>query len=86
MWVIISANLEFGVKIENIEVDESIIQKLLPELAEYIHKKSPKSKQTIEALEKAGYNNDVFEEIKSAVGKYNFKKAIELVKSIDQTK
>lgn len=76
-------NLDFGKGDEKVDIDEVLIQKLLPELAENIKKKSPKSKQTIEALEKAGYNNDVFEEIKSAVGKYNFKKAIELLNELN---
>lgn len=75
----ISANLDFGKENENTEIDNEAIQNLLPELVENIKKKSPKSKQIIEALEKAGYKNDVFSEIKILVGKYNFKKAIELL-------
>ncbi len=74
----ISVNLDFGKGKETVEIDDEAIQKLLPELVALINKKSPKSKQCIEALENAGYKNDVFSEIKILVGKYNFKKAIEL--------
>ena len=74
----ISGHLNFDSESVNAKVDESLIQKLLPELAININKKSPKSKQTIEDLEKAGYENKVFDEIKNAVNKYDFKKAIEL--------
>lgn len=78
----IVSNTEFGKTDETVAIDHKAIQKLLPELIENIKNKSPKSKKTIEALENAGYKNEVFDEIKSAVGKYNFKKAIELINEL----
>ena len=83
----IEEKLNFGKEDENIEIDNEVIQKLLNELIENIKKKNPKSKKTIEALEKAGYKNDVFDKIKSAVSKYDFKVATALcneLKNIDE--
>ncbi len=85
LFDLIKERLNFGKEIENIEVDNNAIQNLLNELVENINKKNPKSKKIIEALENAGYKNEVFDRIKAAVDKYDFKKAAELIDRLPAT-
>ncbi len=75
----ISAQLDFGNEDENVEMDQSAIQKLLPELKEYLKKKKPKAKLMIASLEKAGFKSKEFDDVKRAVYKYDFKGALLLL-------
>jgi two-component system sensor histidine kinase/response regulator len=75
----IQSSLGMNEEKEDIEVDNSKIKELLPQLKDLLKAKSPKAKKTIIALEEAGLKNEIFDGIKKAVSSYNFKKALELI-------
>ncbi len=64
--------------------DEEKIKELLPQLSELLVQKKPAARKIIEELQNAGMKGELFDEIKTAVGKYNFKKAMELMNKLNQ--
>lgn len=75
----ISAQLDFGASTADKPLNKDLVKELLPQLKEQLEAKSPVAKALIKELEEAGLSGKEFTEIKTAIGKYNFKKAIELL-------
>ena len=66
-------------KSKTIAVNQKKIKQLLPQLEEALIKKNPKTRMIIKELEEAGLHNKEFDVLKSAVSKYDFKGALQLL-------
>jgi len=83
--IAISDSLGLKEEKETVELDKEKVKELLPQLKELIEKKKPKAKVLIKELDEAGLKSKEFDDLKRAVGKYDFKKAIIAFREIEET-
>lgn len=81
----ISSKLDFGVKVNNLELNTELVNELIPKLKQLLTAKSPKAKVVIKELEEAGLSGELFDEMKSKLSKYDFKGALVLLDEIART-
>lgn len=70
--------------IKNVSFDPVKVKELIPQLKELLVKKSPKAKEIIKQLEKAGLSNEAFDKVKRAVASYDFKGALPFIDELNQ--
>ena len=81
----ISSKLDYGTKTEAKPLNMDLVKELLPHLGEQLKAKSPKAKSLIKELEEAGLSGDKFDEMASKLNKYDFKRALKIFESIQES-
>ena len=84
LLAIINSKLDFGSKSETSELNMDLVNELMPKLKHLLEAKSPKAKTLIKELEEAGLSGEQFDEMKSKLNKYDFKGALQLLKTLSK--
>lgn len=81
-----SISTSFGIKEEKklVEMDLVKINEFIPQLKEFLVKKSPKAKEVIKDLANAGLSGKEFDEMVHKLNRYDFKKALLLLDKIEK--